>query len=103
MTPVETVLAKLRNAKRAGNGWSARCPAHKDQKASLSISEGDDGRALVNCHAGCSVNAVVAAIGLTLRDLFPPSGSTDGGTRGRKPNRTAKNWPAEAAKLERVD
>jgi hypothetical protein len=71
MTPTETLLAKLPGARKAGNGWSARCPAHDDHKASLSVSEGDDGNALVKCHAGCDTSAIVSAVGMTLADLFP--------------------------------
>jgi hypothetical protein len=73
VTPVEVLLGKLPGAKKSGTGWSARCPAHDDRKPSLSISEGDDGRALVKCHAGCSADAVCAAVGLKLADLMPPS------------------------------
>jgi hypothetical protein len=72
MTPVETLLAKLSGVRKAGKSWSARCPAHDDRKASLSVSEGDDGTALVKCHAGCDTPAVVSAVGMTLADLFPP-------------------------------
>lgn len=50
----------------------ARCPAHKDRTASLSIRELDDGRTLVHCFAGCEVGAVLGAIGLDLADLYPP-------------------------------
>lgn len=71
MTPVERLLAKLPDAKQAGKGWSARCPAHEDRRASLSIGEGEDGRALVKCHAGCTVDAVCAAVGLRVVDLMP--------------------------------
>jgi hypothetical protein len=75
MTPVETLLAKLPGAKKAGNSWSACCPAHEDRKASLSVSEGRDGRALVICHVGCTIEAIVSAVGLTVRDLMPePNG-----------------------------
>lgn len=73
--PVERVLAKLPDAKRRGRGWFARCPAHKDSDPSLSIAVGDDGRALVNCHAGCTVDAVCGAIGLRPADLFTPDPS----------------------------
>jgi hypothetical protein len=69
-TPVERLLAKLPDAKQAGKGWSARCPAHEDRRASLSIAEGDDGRALVKCHAGCKVEAICAALGLRVVDLM---------------------------------
>jgi len=73
MTPVELVLSKLPDVKRNGNGWMARCPAHDDGRASLSVAVGDDGRALVHCHAGCTTEAVVAALGLTLADLMADS------------------------------
>lgn len=71
MTPVERILSKLPDAKQSGKGWSARCPAHEDRRASLSIAEGDDGRALVKCHAGCKTDAICAAVGLTVLDLMP--------------------------------
>jgi hypothetical protein len=51
------------------------CPAHDDNNPSLSISEGADGRVLIKCHAGCEVEAVVEAIGLTMADLFPAKNS----------------------------
>ncbi|OHB70152.1 MAG: hypothetical protein A2V70_14830 [Planctomycetes bacterium RBG_13_63_9] len=71
MTPVELLLSKLPDAKRAGNGWSARCPAHEDRRASLSVSEGEDGWALVHCHAGCPAEAICAGVGLRLGELMP--------------------------------
>jgi hypothetical protein len=49
--------------------YSARCPAHEDHKASLSIKRGPD-RWLVKCFGGCTPEAIVAAIDLTLADLF---------------------------------
>jgi Protein of unknown function (DUF3987) len=70
MTPLKTILAKLPDARKSGNGWSARFPSHEDRQASLSVSEGGDGRALVKCHAGCNASAIVSALGLTLVDLF---------------------------------
>lgn len=36
----------------------ARCPAHDDRNPSLSIADGDDGRLLLYCHAGCSYDAI---------------------------------------------
>ncbi|MCZ6653515.1 MAG: hypothetical protein O7D91_10875 [Planctomycetota bacterium] len=71
-TAVEKVLAKLPGARQAGeNQWLAKCPSHDDAKASLSVGLGDDGRALLRCHAGCAVESVVAAIGLKMADLMP--------------------------------
>jgi len=73
MTPVQNLLERLPKAKKSGKGWSARCPAHEDRRASLSIAEGDDGRALVRCHAGCTVDAICGALGMQQADLFEPS------------------------------
>ncbi len=55
MKPIETVSNKLHNVKKNGASWTACCPAHEDNQASLSIAEGTDGRVLLNCHAGCPV------------------------------------------------
>jgi len=59
----------------------ARCPAHDGDNASaLSVAIGADGRALVHCHAyGCEADAIAAALGLQVADLFP-----DGHHRGRR-------------------
>ena len=85
MNPVELMLSKLHDTKRNGKGWHARCPAHDDRRPSLSIAEGDDGRALVNCHAGCTPEAIVEAVGLKLADLMPANGS--GGERRQSVSR----------------
>src|SRR5262245_41759402 len=77
---IETVLSTLRSRgyepKKSGASWASQCPAHEDQNPSLSICEGKDGRALVHCHAGCSAETIVKAIGLTLSDLMPAKDST---------------------------
>lgn len=74
MTPTERILTALREhghkPRKAGVGWTCRCPAHDDHNPSLSINAGGDGRALVKCHAGCTVDAVCGAIGLRPADLF---------------------------------
>jgi 5S rRNA maturation endonuclease (ribonuclease M5) len=81
MTPVELVLERLERVKRSGTGWTARCPAHEDRNPSLSIAEGEDGRVLVKCHAGCETEAVLSELGLELRDLFPEKPSENGSRR----------------------
>lgn len=68
----ETLLNRLERVKRTGDGrWIACCPAHGDRSPSLAIRETDDGRVLVHCFAGCEPGAIVAAVGLQIRDLFP--------------------------------
>jgi hypothetical protein len=73
--PLADLIGKLEgegcNPRRRGDQWSALCPAHNDKEPSLSLREGDDGRALVKCHAGCTPEAVVAALGLSMAALFP--------------------------------
>lgn len=85
-TPCETVVARLQNVKRSGSGFTAHCPAHEDQNNSLSVSEGDDGRVLLNCFAGCQVSTIAANIGLSLADLFPRQGGRDGITPSHQCN-----------------
>jgi hypothetical protein len=57
---------------RAPGSWSARCPAHDDRDPSLSVRETEDGTVLLKCFSGCSALDVVHAVGMELRDLFPP-------------------------------
>jgi putative DNA primase/helicase len=59
--------------KPSGDGYSALCPAHHDRHNSLSIGEGEGGRVLLHCHAGCSVEQVCAGLGIELKDLMPAS------------------------------
>ncbi len=75
---MELILSKIPNAKPNGNGWLACCPAHEDRSPSLSINQGDDGRVLLKCFAGCSHDAIVGALGLESKDLFVPRDSRNG-------------------------
>jgi hypothetical protein len=74
-TPIDSVLNTLRargiEPKKTRKGWTCRCPAHTDRAPSLSLAIGTEGRALVRCFAGCPIDAIVSALGLTLSDLMP--------------------------------
>ena len=63
---------ELLNGKRAGNDaqFIARCPAHDDHHASLSINTADPTKTLLHCQAGCTTESVVAAVGKTMADLY---------------------------------
>jgi hypothetical protein len=58
----ESIATHL-GAKKTGTGWVAQCPAHPDENPSLSISEGDNGKLLLKCHAGCTFAQIIAALG----------------------------------------
>lgn len=84
--PVERILSELKGVQPKHGYWIARCPAHDDDKASLSISVGDDGRALLKCHAGCAAGDIVARMGLQWSDLYAePLERTGNGKRDPDP------------------
>ncbi|MEM6260201.1 MAG: DUF3987 domain-containing protein [Planctomycetota bacterium] len=84
MDAIKTIIDRLSGVRRIGeNQYVACCPAHDDKHASLSIGVGNDGRVLLRCHAGCSTESIVDALGLKMSDLFvdcssnvPPPPST---------------------------
>ena len=65
------VVEGLDRVKRNGHGWIACCPAHEDRHPSLSVWDGEDGWVRFRCFAGCSREAIVAALGLSLVDICP--------------------------------
>jgi hypothetical protein len=68
--PLNTILGRVENLRISGEGYRANCPTGHRSKSTLVIYEGDDGRALVYCHAGCSVDEIVSGLGLQRQDLF---------------------------------
>ena len=74
-SPLQGVLRALEEAgselRESGGGYQAQCPAHRDRRPSLSITEKKDGKVVLHCHAGCRTEHVLAALGLTMADLFP--------------------------------
>lgn len=74
--PIDLVLDRLRDhdsrLRRIRPGrWVCRCPAHEDRTPSLTITESDSGNVLLKCWPGCTVDAIVSSLGLSLSDLFP--------------------------------
>jgi uncharacterized protein (DUF983 family)/energy-coupling factor transporter ATP-binding protein EcfA2 len=66
---INLLEAKGLKPRRLANGqWQAHCPAHDDAKPSLSVTE-SDGRILVKCFAGCGIDEICNALGITLKDL----------------------------------
>lgn len=57
--------------KATKKGWDVCCPAHEDHHPSLGIKEGEQGRIVLHCLAGCANLDILHALGLTWLDLFP--------------------------------
>ncbi|HEX5864835.1 MAG TPA: hypothetical protein VF014_11390 [Casimicrobiaceae bacterium] len=83
-------IAKALGGRKAGGGWTARCPAHEDREPSLSISSGKDNKVLVRCHAGCDQRDVIAA--LRDRGLWEVTGKI-AGRFARKQQRRVPDEP----------
>lgn len=58
--------------KRYLDEYSARCPCkdHDDKNPSLSVSNSNDGKILLYCHAGCSLDNICDELGITPSQLF---------------------------------
>ena len=84
----DTLLSSLDKVRRAAPGrWNACCPAHDDRSPSLSITEKDDGKVLMRCHAGCTNQQVLDAVGLGFEVLFPDK-------TANTPSRRPLHYPA---------
>lgn len=89
ISPLDNVLDRLDGVEEHNGYWQARCPTHSDRNPSLSVSLGEDGRVLLNCHAGCETADIVDTLGLHMRDLFERSKGRTRGERGLSiPSRT---------------
>jgi hypothetical protein len=55
-------IAHALGGRKVGTAWMARCPAHDDRNASLSIRDSDNGKVLVRCHAGCDQVQVITKL-----------------------------------------
>ncbi len=75
---VDAILSQCAMIRETGPGkFIARCPAHDDRSPSLAIRECNDGRVLLHCFAGCEVESVLTAIGLTFSELYPEKPGSD--------------------------
>lgn len=75
---IADILPRLSKVRPTGSGnWIACCPAHEDSSPSMTIREEKDGRILVHCHAGCSFEEIVNAVGFGYEPWFPPKQEGD--------------------------
>jgi hypothetical protein len=102
LSPVEKVLDRLEDYKVRKDEYRARCPAHNgNSDDSLSIKEGDDGRALLICRADCDLKDIVEALDLGVVDLFahnerpgPKAKKATGKSKSEERTLTADELPA---------
>lgn len=99
--PIDRILSGLESVRKAGIGYTSKCPAHGDSNASLSVCEADGGKVLIHCFAGCPTADVLAAVGLTLADLFPTRmrASTPEERRAARLSALRSNWSAALSVL----
>ena len=81
-------LARSMGGRWHGAYGTARCPAHDDQRPSLSMKDGDDGRLLLYCHGGCEFSDILAAIESHVGPDLLRTAPQDGARR-----RTARTTP----------
>ena len=53
----------------SGDGFTCRCPAHEDNRASLHLDY-KNGKIVLHCFAGCEPQAILDSLHLTWADLF---------------------------------
>lgn len=66
---LDKVVGQLHITNQRGDTFDARCPAHDDNRASLTVSPGRRGGTVLHCHAGCEPSAILDALGLTFADI----------------------------------
>lgn len=66
---LQEILPRIKQVRKNGTSWMGLCPAHPDKNQSLSIREVDS-KILLHCFAGCAVDAICAALGIEVSDLF---------------------------------
>ncbi len=88
-----------------GSSGTACCPCHEDREPSLSISDGQDGKLLVHCFAGCDPLEILRA--LNGRGLSEPPGESPAPRLHRRDNGRAaleiwrESRPAAGTLVER--
>jgi putative DNA primase/helicase len=77
---------------------NGHCPAHEDATGSLSVDLGRDGKILIHCFAGCSLDEVLRQLGMENKDLFPSQGNDTGGAPNLPNSKRSGESPANKPK-----
>ena len=103
---LQTILSRLKGVKKVGpNTYRAYSPLRDEKEPSLYITEKPDGTILMCDHGGGDTKAILAAIGLTMRILFPDGGSSGSEPKGsqfvKKLHHQAAQQPSAASKIQK--
>ena len=80
MMEIQELITKFNGVKQLkANSYQVKCPAHSDNKASLTITQVGN-KILMYCHAGCKTSDILNILGLNYKDLS-----------NRKENKNARN------------
>ena len=66
---IEDVAKLFERSHREGKKYRARCPVHKSRGSTLAIYPDAD-KTGIHCFAGCKTDDILAAVGLTFKDLY---------------------------------
>lgn len=91
------IVSKLNASRRNDHDYRCKCPAHAGTSDdSLSISPGDDGIALLYCHAGCTYDQIKSALGEPVTESKPVYNA---GGNGRLVSRPKQEQKSEIVKV----
>lgn len=97
--PIDLFKALNKAHKGHSEWWSACCPAHPDKSPSLGFIEHQNGDIGFTCRAGCDKDDILAAMGITWRDVFADSLTPAARTEYRRRTLLAER---EEAQLKRA-
>ncbi len=68
---IETLKSKTgKDLKKTSHGYMTCCPAHDDESPSFSVGEAADGKILLKCFSGCSVEDICRSLNIEVAELF---------------------------------
>lgn len=76
MFDLALILDRLEGVRSTGGKHRAKCPAHGSKGLTLAVTLGRDDLPLIHCFAGCEPEQVLAAVGLSWTDVYPPRNGT---------------------------
>ena len=92
-------LARALGLRPAGSGYRGRCPVHGGTKSPFALRQGESGRLLVHCHAGCDPALILAAIRARFGAAIAGPRIEPARPAKLRPPPAPRDWSAVAASL----